>query len=49
MYLKLFQNIESSYPTIVRMDGNEYTIILKEHYHLNTKYNFKQIILCLWF
>ena len=31
MYLKLFRNIESSYSTIVRMDGNYgYTTMIEE-------------------
>ena len=50
MYLKLFQNIESSYPTIVRMEGNnEYTITIEEMQHSEYRFNLKQIILYIYF
>ena len=50
MYLKLFQNIESLYPTIVRMDGNDiYTIMIEGMQYSEYIYHLKQIILYIYF
>ena len=50
MYFKLFQNIESSYPTIVRMDGNYgYKITIEVIQYTEYIYHLKQIILNIYF